>query len=245
MISYPPGAPCWFDLGSPNPDRAAFYYSMLLGWTVDPPDNDGYRFCRLDGQFTAALGPGGQSGKPYWTTYFSVANVHTTLKSIVTNGGIETVAPYQVDGIGTFANANDPTGAPMCLWQPIELSGVQARNVPGAWTLSHFHSHDPATESAFYASVFGWKQEQFTTPSTLGIHLALDEIPVATTSKVDGLSNEPSTWLVVFGAANLAEAVPLAANLGGTAVTEFDHPERHVIVMTDDQGTLYGLCQSA
>jgi uncharacterized protein len=243
MITYPPGAPCWFDLGSPEPDRTAAFYSTLLGWTIDTPDADGYRFCRLDGQFAAALGPGGESGKPYWTTYFSVTNVRTTLESIITNGGIETVVPYDVEGVGTFANANDPTGAPMCLWQPIELSGVQARNVPGAWTYSHLHSHNPVTDSAFYASVFGWKQAQSNTPSTLEIHLTLDGIRVATTSKVEGLSNEPPSWLVVFGTANLSQAVTVAENLGGAVVTEFDRLGSSVVVMNDDQGALFGLCQ--
>jgi uncharacterized protein len=243
MIDYPPGAPCWFDLGSPSPDRAATFYSALLGWTIDTPDPDGYRFCRLDGQFAAALGPGGELGKPYWTTYFSVTDVRATLAAIITNRGIETVAPYGVEGVGTFANANDSTGAPMCLWQPIELSGVQARDVPGAWALSHLHAHDPATESAFYTSVFGWEPKQSNTPSTLGT-LTLNGIPLATTSKVEGLSNEPSKWLVVFGTANLPKAVAVAVGLGGALVTEFDSAASRVVVLTDDQGALFGLCQS-
>jgi uncharacterized protein len=243
MIHYPPGAPCWFDLGSPDPDRAAAFYSTLLGWTIDAPDADGYRFCRLDGQFAAALGPGGESGKPYWTTYFSVADVHANLEAVITNGGTETVAPYDVKGIGTFANANDPADAPMCLWQPIELSGVQARNIPGAWVLSHFHSHDPAAETGFYTSVFGWEHEPSNTPSKLGT-LTLNGTPVATTSKVEGLSNEPSNWLVVFGASNLSESVTVAENLGGAVVTEFDRLGSRVILMNDDQGAVFGLCQS-
>jgi uncharacterized protein len=240
MIDYPPGAPCWFDLGSPDPDRAAVFYSTLLGWTIDAPDADGYRFCRLDGQFAAALGPGGESGKPYWTTYFSVADVPATLASIIANGGIGTVAPYDVEGIGTFANANDPTGAPMCLWQPIDLSGVQARNVPGAWALSHLHSHDPAAGTGFYTSVFGWEHEPSNTTPKHGT-LTLNGTPVATTSKVEGLSNEPSNWLVVFGTANLPEAASVAVSQGGALVTEFNS----VVVLTDNQGTLFALCQSA
>jgi predicted enzyme related to lactoylglutathione lyase len=122
---------------------------------------------------------------------------------------------------------------------------VQARNVPGAWALSHLHSHDPVTESAFYATIFGWKQEQFNTASKVEIHLALDGIRVATTSKVEGLSNEPPSWLVVFGTANLTEAVTVAENLRGAVVTEFDHLGSRVVVMNDDQGALFGLCQPA
>ena len=49
-----PGAPCWIELMTSDPDRTRAFYTALFGWTFDEPDPD-------FGGYTNANLPGGRS----------------------------------------------------------------------------------------------------------------------------------------------------------------------------------------
>ncbi|QVI24155.1 MFS transporter [Nocardia tengchongensis] len=52
--------------------------TALFGWTVAPPDPNGYRLCTLRGQLVAALGPAEDAGAPYWTIDITVSDIQAT-----------------------------------------------------------------------------------------------------------------------------------------------------------------------
>ena len=68
MTSYPPGTPCWVDLGTPDIDRAVDFYGSLLGWNVpsseNPEQTGGYRIGEIGGKPVAGLMPLMQEGQP-------------------------------------------------------------------------------------------------------------------------------------------------------------------------------------
>lgn len=67
------GSPCWIDLGSPDTEAAAAFYTGVFGWEFRSagPDAGGYGFFQQDGKTVAALGPLTEEGaKSAWTVYF-------------------------------------------------------------------------------------------------------------------------------------------------------------------------------
>ncbi len=52
----------------------------------------------------------------------------------------------------------DPSGAVIGLWEPVERQGAQRVNEAGAWAMSVLHT---PSRSVFYADAFGWEAEEF------------------------------------------------------------------------------------
>ena len=59
MTSYEPGVPSWVDLGTPDIEKAATFYSELFGWECPegPEEAGGYRVCTSAGSRSPASGP--------------------------------------------------------------------------------------------------------------------------------------------------------------------------------------------
>jgi predicted enzyme related to lactoylglutathione lyase len=111
-----PGALVWEDLRSPDPDRAASFYSGVFGWDSQPMPEGGadYRTFSLGGTDVAIGGMGGMAGHddvpPHWLVYFAVADFDAATAAAESGGGqvlgraVET--PY-----GRMAALTDPAGA--------------------------------------------------------------------------------------------------------------------------------------
>jgi predicted enzyme related to lactoylglutathione lyase len=239
VTRYPPGTPCWVDLGTPEPDRSAEFYSRLFRWTVDDPDLNGYRLCRLDGQLVAAFGPGEDPGRPYWTTNISVVDVEPTADAIVAAGGDIVTAPTDAGEFGRFAVAIDTVGAPISLWQPRAHLGAELRSVPGAWAHTHLFTDDADRAAAFYRNVFGW--------SRAGTRWNLDGQAAASFGPATTRWRPPrrSLWLIVFEVDDVAVAATSVAGLGGVVYESINLPCGPIAVVADDQEAAFGLWQRA
>lgn len=81
--SYAAGTPSWIDLGSPDIEASASFYSTLFGWEVAEahPDAGGYRIAHLNGRSVAGIGP--QQGPVcVWTSYFATDDADATATAI-------------------------------------------------------------------------------------------------------------------------------------------------------------------
>ena len=158
--SYQPGTPNWIDIGSPDPDATARFYSQLFGWQVDDPDPDptygGYRMAKIGGRAVAGIGPAQASGTPWWTTYVSVADADATAKAVREAGGQVFVEPFDVATFGRMAVFADAGGAQFSVWQPIEHIGAERVNEHGSLTWNELHTRDVERAKDFYGKVFGW-----------------------------------------------------------------------------------------
>ena len=64
MTSYEPGVPSWVDLGTPDLEKAAAFYSALFGWECPegPEEVGGYRVCHHRRQARRRSRPGDEPG---------------------------------------------------------------------------------------------------------------------------------------------------------------------------------------
>lgn len=120
-----PGAPSWFELLTPDYDKAVAYYRDALGWDAhvvsDAPE---FRYTTLGkeeqsraGIMDAAgfLAPGA-AGE--WVVYFGVEDVDRALTQVTALGGA-LVEPAMDTPYGRMATVTDPSGARFKLHGPV------------------------------------------------------------------------------------------------------------------------------
>src|SRR4051794_35604289 len=118
-----PGALCWNELGTRDPDAAQQFYGELLGWTFDSvPESpvpywtirNGERSnggMRLMGDETPEAVPA------HWLPYFGVDSIDATLEKASAAGGTVIVPKTVVWGDSSFAALNDPIGAGFAIFE--------------------------------------------------------------------------------------------------------------------------------
>jgi uncharacterized protein len=117
-ITNEPGALCWSELTTRDPQAAEAFYTAMFGWDVKhsgagtPAE---YREFSVDGQPR-----GGIMETPkempahipsYWMPYFQVADLDATVSKTTAEGGKLMVGPLPIPGAGRFAILTDPQGA--------------------------------------------------------------------------------------------------------------------------------------
>jgi predicted enzyme related to lactoylglutathione lyase len=111
----------WFEIISPDVERAKKYYSELFGWQVTAdPSGEGYSI--VDTQSgEGAIGGGIASTEPgsgpSIRIYMRVEDIGAHFKRAVALGGKELVPPTDLPGgWGKFAVFADPDGNQVGLW---------------------------------------------------------------------------------------------------------------------------------
>ncbi|MFF4604709.1 VOC family protein [Streptomyces sp. NPDC001339] len=159
---YVPGTPNWIDLGAPDVDAAAAFYSAVFGWSFQSagPEAGGYGFFQLDGETVGAVGPCQEEGaSPAWTAYFHTADADATAKSVERAGGKVRVAPMDVFTAGRLAQFTDPTGADFAVWQPGDVPGLEKVMEPNTLCWTELYTTDAPAAKDFYRSVFLWSYQ--------------------------------------------------------------------------------------
>lgn len=239
---WPPGTPCWVDLGAPDLPAAQTFYGQLLGWTCSAgePEFGGYCICRCDGHDAAGLGPQMEpSQPPRWTTYFATDDADRTAAAVTEAGGTVVVAPMDVGPVGRMAIALDPQGQPFGLWQSGLNTGIRYYDEPGGLIWNELASPDPQAARRFYAAAFGFRYdaveaaEGYTTFATAGPPLG-------------GLGgvHEGGTpgWATCFAVADTDAAVHLVQERGGELRTPpTDTPYGRFAVVVDPWGAPFSV----
>jgi predicted enzyme related to lactoylglutathione lyase len=118
----------WFELVTPEPERAASFYRAVLGWRI--ADEGGYTFIgnasgqfggivKLEGDwedyaFLAAIGRARGEKldvPPHWMVFFAVDDCEAFMDEAEALGAQVTTRAEPLHTIGTFAVARDPQGA--------------------------------------------------------------------------------------------------------------------------------------
>lgn len=119
-----PGTPCWAELATRDPGRAALFYRHVFGWDASAPDleHGHYQQFRLDGVDVAGLmpmvGPMWDSIADHWMVYVQVADADAAVDRCAELGGTVAVPPMRVPP-GRFAVLGDPQGAQLSVLEPI------------------------------------------------------------------------------------------------------------------------------
>jgi len=246
--SYEPGTPSWIDLGSPDPAKAAGFYSELFGWDVIDLGEEagGYRMASVAGQPVAGLGAQmNPAAPPYWTTYIAVADADASAAAVKAAGGTVFAEPFDVMDAGRMAVFADPTGAAVSVWQAGTHSGSGRVNEHGAMCWHELQTRDPEAAKAFYATVFGWGtavEEMDGADDYFMWKLGETTVGGLMVMGEDFPSDVPSNWLVYFAVDDCDAAVARVAELGGSVhVPPTDIPPGRFAVVSDPDGAMFSV----
>lgn len=223
---FPAGAPCWIDLGSPDPEAAAAFYGAVFGWTYRSagPEAGGYGFLRLDDRTVGAVGPLTEEGaSSAWTTYFHATDADATAKAVEQGGGSVRVAPGDVFEEGRMAQLTDPQGARFAVWQPGRNRGLDVVGEDGALVWAELHTTDPAAALAFYTALFGWRPQEFDAADRTYTVLATAAGEDLREAGFGGVAptmtpEQPATWTPYFAVADVDAVMERAVAAGGSVL---------------------------
>ena len=107
-----PGAMCWNELMTQEPQKAQKFYQQLFGWRI-AEDSNGYLMIENNGRPNGGILKIDDSYQvpPHWQTYFSVADLAATTDKVTANGGQVHMGKTEAPGVGHFAIIGEPTGA--------------------------------------------------------------------------------------------------------------------------------------
>jgi predicted enzyme related to lactoylglutathione lyase len=119
------GAFSWADLNTPDPKRAAEFYSALFGWHMDPGDEDpehGYLHIKNGEHYIGGVPPAKhlQPGvPPHWLIYFHTSDCDAFSNKAKSLGANVCFGPMTMENVGRFSIAADPQGAYFSMFQPM------------------------------------------------------------------------------------------------------------------------------
>ena len=250
---WPDGTPCWVDLGTSDISQSNGFYASVFGWDIQegPPEAGGYSMARLEGRNVAGIGPVmGPPGTPStWSTYFAAADADAAAARVTSAGGAVIAGPMDVMEVGRLVMASDVTGAVFGLWQARSHTGVQAANVPGAFTWSEHMSRDFEGAKAFYAAVFGYEYGDMSGPGFSYATLLINGQQVVggigalpENTGPEGMEEQPAAWSVYFGTADTDKSVDLVTSSGGRVVRPAaDSPYGRMAVVADQHDAVFSL----
>jgi predicted enzyme related to lactoylglutathione lyase len=254
---YQHGVPCWVDTLQPDPDAAIAFYAGVFGWEFgtpgempgDPPGK--YYVAQVRGRDVAGVGSqpaDAQPLPPSWNMYVRVDSADEAAARAQSAGGTVLVEPFDAPPAGRMAVLADPTGAPVCVWQPGVRQGAQLVNEARAWSMSQLSTPDPERAAAFYAAVFGWTTEAFG-PFTLfrlpGYVGGKPQQPVSrevVAAMAAAEAGESPRWSADFWVADVDAVVASAERLGGSTIAPpIDSPTGKTAVLADRAGVSFSV----
>ena len=247
----PIGAPCWIDLFTSDPDKSRPFYSELLGWTAEAPNEafGGYFNFTKDGVLVAGgMRNDGEGGVPdHWNVYLAVEDAEATVAVATAHGGGVIVPPMAVADLGTMAVITDAGGAAVGLWQPGTHKGIGLIAEPGAPAWFELHTRDYDASVQFYQDVFGWDAKTMSdTPEFRYTTLGEGEGALAGLMDSTGFLPEgvPAHWAVYLRVEDTDAAVKTAVDLGGAVVMPAeDTPYGRIAMVSDPTGAHFRLVQ--
>ena len=115
------GTMAWFELMTPDPKRAAEFYSQLFGYGTQgfPIERGSYTVLTHKGERAAGIMEAPQADMPSaWTPYFQAADADATFKK-ATELGAEAMMPVtETKDVGRFSWITDPQGAVIAFIEP-------------------------------------------------------------------------------------------------------------------------------
>jgi uncharacterized protein len=244
---YAPGTFSWTDLTTSDQPAAKQFYSQLFGWdAIDNPIGDDmvYSMMQLGGKDVAAISPQMQAQReagvpPTWNSYVTVESADAAADRAEKLGATILSPAFDVFDVGRMAIIQDPQGAVLEVWEPKRHIGASLVNVPGALTWNELASTDPDASADFYRELFDWKVEPFEgMEGYLGIQTSGGNSNGGIRAATE---NEPSYWLVYFGADDAEAGAARAGELGATTLVQMDIGVGKIAALQDPQGAVFAL----
>ena len=250
------GSLIWYELMTTDADGARAFYEKVVGWAIDAraANDKGYRMIAMPDGAVAGLLPlteamTGQGARPGWFFYVNVGDVDQAVAGIEKAGGRALMAPWDTPGIGRFAMAADPHGAPFYVMNPIPPAGGGASTafdpkLPGRCAWNEHRAADLPAALHFYTEQFGWAVSGSMPMGAMGDYtfLSCGDVPIGAAFPAGSETDLPA-WLHYFRVADVAQATAAIESSGGTLLHgphEVPGGE-HVVIARDPQGAAFGL----
>ena len=221
VTKYPHGTFSWADNTSTDAETAKAFYLDLFGWgKIEIPmgENMTYTMFQHQGENVAALSgmmpEMQQMGVPsHWTNYVSVDDVDALVDVVTANGGVILYGPMDIFDSGRMMVIQDPAGAQLGLWQPINHIGAGIVNTVGAMCWNELCTNDPAAAKEFYCKLLSWE-----------FYGDDHYIHISNRGRNNGgmikLDNMPPCWMPYFNVENVDDAMKRVEELGGAVVVD-------------------------
>ena len=155
ITTHTPGSFCTAVLRTRDVERAAAFYTALVGWTIEEvPDSPVHRLFKFGGKTVASLHQIADASD-LWVPHVSVESVERTTADALALGAT-IVDTADVTGVARLATLRDPEGAQFGLWQPAPHHGAQLTEKPGSLWWIEVLSNAVASAREFYGRLFGW-----------------------------------------------------------------------------------------
>lgn len=249
---YPQGAPCWFELATPDQNAAKQFYTGLFGWTVsDTPmgPDEVYTTFKLNGRdvgaaFRLTEAMHAQGVPPHWGVYFSVTDVDSSAAKVKELGGTVLQGPFDVMEFGRMAVCQDPGEAVFQLWQAKSHSGAGIFNENNAVGWSELASRDVPRVREFYAGLLGWDTKGAAgMPTYIEFSAGGGEPRGGLLPMDDQWQGIPSHWGIYFRVADCDAIADRAKQSGATIMHgPFSVPNvGRMAMMRDPQGAMFSI----
>jgi uncharacterized glyoxalase superfamily protein PhnB len=215
---------------TPDADRAAAFYSHVLGWTVDQQTHEVTNTRQHIGIYSV-------DGPPTLFCCYAVADLEGARGSILSAGG--SVDEIREFDFGEVLGATDPMGTSFAVFQPNpgearpELNGA----VPGEISYLTYQVADSARFKAFYSGVLFWTFE----PGRIA-----DGWQIRDTHPMAGVAggNAQQVTVPMWTVTDVDAAAVRVREAGGTVIDEpSQQPYGRSALCTDDQGSRFYLGQ--
>lgn len=163
------GQVTWHELMTNDPAAAQAFYAAVFGWRFDPGEVGGRRYDVIlagDVPIGGVLGldEAMQQGgaRPVWAAYAAVDDLAEAGAGVKARGGQMLMEGLSIPGMGAFALAADPEGAPFYMMgydSDPPVAEPQFPPPPGHCAWNELAAHDPDRALAFYTELLGWRQE--------------------------------------------------------------------------------------
>lgn len=254
MTKHDPGMLCWADLMAADHEKAKKFYGDLFGWKLaDRPIPDGgiYTMALLREKAVAGMAPmmedlKKQSIPTHWSAYIAVKSAEETVKKVEPAGGKVLDEPFDVMGKGIMAVIQDPTGAVLHLWQPLESIGAYVMGEPGSLCWAELMTSDTRKAGDFYRKVLGWNRNEM--PEMAYTVLAVGEKgAVGMMAIPKEAAGMPSRWHVYFAVADCDDTIAKTIQLGGKVLLPAKEAKDvgRFAVLQDSQGAAFCILQPA
>lgn len=117
---------CWNELATSNVQKAKDFYAKVFGWKftdVDMGDMK-YTMIKMNDKDIGGIWniPKDKENHipPHWMSYILVNNVDESLRTAEENGATIIKSKTQAGEMGLLGIIQDPTGAHLALWQPLQ-----------------------------------------------------------------------------------------------------------------------------
>lgn len=249
------GAPCWYELATPDLDAAASFYGSVLGWTFadsGTPDYPYHLINSAEGALIAgafATDADAEPVQPRWVVYFSVDDGDEAVAQIKDLGGTVKTELQDVPGTGRFAVCADPQGATFGILQdepmddPIQMPSPFDSAKPGHAQWHELMTPDPDVDLGFYEQILGWYRGDFLDMGPAGDYQIFLHQGVQL-GGVMGLGDAPEpAWLPYFGVSDINTQATAITEAGGKIIhgpAEVPGGDQ-IVIAEDPEGAYFAL----